>query len=71
MFYDLLSFARYKYKTLYCERVAHPPHDGRGWDEPRSIFIAIKIERVWGVEPHSLAWKAKVIPIYDTRVRNF
>ena len=27
------------------------------------------VERVWGVEPHSLAWKAKVIPIYDTRAR--
>ncbi len=27
------------------------------------------MERVWGVEPHSLAWKAKVIPIYDTRLQ--
>ena len=25
------------------------------------------VERVRGVEPLSLAWKAKVIPIYDTR----
>ena len=26
------------------------------------------VERVGGVEPPSLAWKAKVIPIYDTRI---
>ena len=25
-------------------------------------------ERVRGIEPLSLAWKAKVIPLYDTRV---
>ena len=29
------------------------------------------MERVRGVEPLSLAWKAKVIPIYDTRSANF
>ena len=29
------------------------------------------MERVRGVEPLSLAWKAKVIPIYDTRDTNF
>lgn len=26
-----------------------------------------KLERVAGVEPASLAWEARVIPIYDTR----
>ena len=26
------------------------------------------MQRVRGVEPLSLAWKAKVIPIYDTRM---
>ena len=27
------------------------------------------MERVAGVEPASLAWEARVIPIYDTRIR--
>lgn len=28
-----------------------------------------EMERVTGVEPVSLAWEARVIPIYDTRLR--
>lgn len=31
--------------------------------------MAFMLERVRGVEPLSLAWKAKVIPIYDTRIK--
>ena len=30
-------------------------------------IIFVKLERVAGVEPASLAWEARVIPIYDTR----
>ena len=28
----------------------------------------LEMERVTGVEPVSLAWEARVIPIYDTRL---
>ena len=27
-----------------------------------------KLERVDGIEPSSLDWKSKVIPLYDTRL---
>ncbi len=32
------------------------------------ITLADSVERVMGIEPTSLAWEAKVIPLYDTRV---
>ncbi len=33
------------------------------------ILLGVKIlmERVKGVEPSSLAWEARVMPLYDTR----
>ena len=36
-----------------------------------NFFIFLDIERVRGVEPLSSAWKAEVIPIYDTRNTKF
>ncbi len=32
-----------------------------------SAYRKGKMERVTGVEPVSLAWEARVMPIYDTR----
>ena len=33
----------------------------------QSLRLALYMERVAGIEPASLAWKAKVLPLYHTR----
>ena len=34
----------------------------------RIYFVSYVIERVDGIEPTASAWKAEVLPLYDTRV---
>ncbi len=36
-------------------------------DDLLIIFAMLYMERVAGIEPASLAWKAKVLPLYHTR----
>ena len=31
------------------------------------LGVKLQMERVKGVEPSSLAWEARVMPLYDTR----
>lgn len=35
------------------------------------IYVDIFIKRMRGIEPLALAWKAKVLPLYDIRVSLF
>ena len=43
------------------------PYQGSALPTELGEHIPNHMERVMGIEPTSLAWKAKVIPIYDTR----
>ena len=38
------------------------------YDQNNGPEPLVEMERVTGVEPVSLAWEARVIPIYDTRM---
>ena len=35
------------------------------------LFDGTYMERVAGIEPASLAWKAKVLPLYHTRIYSY
>ena len=52
-------------KQFICKRFCHSNRVSQ------EVMGGKRVERVAGVEPASLAWEARVIPIYDTRAGGY